>query len=55
VLGCKGDELHPASVAEELAAALPRATLHVYDKPGVLWTQRADLRARIAGFLSEAG
>jgi pimeloyl-ACP methyl ester carboxylesterase len=55
VLGCMGDDLHPVAVAEELAAALPRATLHVYDKPGVLWTQRADLRARIAGFLSESG
>lgn len=53
VLGCRGDELHPAAVAEELAAALPKATLHVYDKPGVLWTQRADLRSRITAFLNE--
>lgn len=53
VLGCRGDELHPVGVAEELAAALPAATLHVYDKPGVLWTQRADLRARISEFLNE--
>jgi pimeloyl-ACP methyl ester carboxylesterase len=52
VLGCRGDELHPAAVAEQLAAALPQATLHVYDKPGVLWTQRADLRARISEFLN---
>ncbi|GGJ91389.1 hypothetical protein GCM10010123_21510 [Pilimelia anulata] len=52
VLGARGDELHPAAVAEELAAALPDATLHVYDRPGVLWTARADLRTRISGFLN---
>lgn len=52
VIGCAGDELHPVAVAEQLAAALPAATLHVYDKPGVLWTQRADLRERISGFLA---
>jgi 3-oxoadipate enol-lactonase len=52
VIGVRGDDVHPASVAEQLAAALPNATLHVYDKPGVLWTQRTDLRQRIAGFLN---
>jgi pimeloyl-ACP methyl ester carboxylesterase len=52
VIGCEGDELHPASVAERLAATLPQATLHVYDKPGVLWTERADLRERISTFLN---
>ncbi|HEX5597832.1 MAG TPA: alpha/beta hydrolase [Micromonosporaceae bacterium] len=53
VIGCVGDELHPIAVAEQLAAALPRATLHVYDRPGVLWTHRADLRERISTFLNE--
>ncbi|MEU4779516.1 alpha/beta hydrolase [Micromonospora sp. NPDC023633] len=52
VIGCAGDDLHPAEVAEQLAAALPRATLHVYDRPGVLWTERADLRSRISAFLN---
>lgn len=52
VIGCVGDPLHPAEVAEELAAALPDATLHVYDKPGVVWTHRADLRGRISAFLN---
>jgi pimeloyl-ACP methyl ester carboxylesterase len=51
ILACRGDDLHPVSVAEQLAAALPDATLHVYDRPGVLWHERADLRARISGFL----
>jgi len=53
VIGAAGDDLHPAAVAERLAAALPRSTLHVYDRPGVLWTARADLRARLVRFLSE--
>jgi len=52
VIGCRGDELHPAAVAEQLAEALPNATLHIYDRPGVVWTQRADLRERISGFLN---
>ncbi|HEY3008227.1 MAG TPA: alpha/beta hydrolase [Micromonosporaceae bacterium] len=53
VLGCAGDDLHPASVAERLSGALPHATLHIYDQPGVLWTQRADLRQRISTFLND--
>ncbi|WBB66211.1 alpha/beta hydrolase [Micromonospora sp. WMMD812] len=53
VIGCAGDDLHPVEVAEQLAAALPAATLHVYDRPGVLWSERADLRTRISGFLNE--
>lgn len=52
VIGCAGDALHPVAIAEQLAAALPTATLHVYDKPGVLWTRRGDLRERVSGFLS---
>ncbi|WP_434741847.1 alpha/beta fold hydrolase [Micromonospora sp. SH-82] len=52
VIGAAGDDLHPVSVAEDLAAALPRATLHVYDRPGVLWSDRADLRHRVATFLN---
>jgi 3-oxoadipate enol-lactonase len=54
VIGATGDDLHPAAVAERLAAALPNATLHVYDRPGVLWTARADLRQRIASFFAAA-
>jgi pimeloyl-ACP methyl ester carboxylesterase len=53
VIGCHGEELHPVAVAQQLAEVLPRATLHVYDKPGVLWTGRADLRDRIATFLNQ--
>jgi 3-oxoadipate enol-lactonase len=52
VIACKGDDLHPVGVAERLAEVLPKAALHVYDKPGIIWTQRADLRERISGFLN---
>jgi pimeloyl-ACP methyl ester carboxylesterase len=53
VIGCGGDDLHPVDVAERLAAALPTAALHVYDRPGVVWTARADLRDRVAAFLND--
>jgi 3-oxoadipate enol-lactonase len=52
VIACAGDDLHPVEVAERLAAALPNATLHVYDRPGVVWTERADLRTRISDFFN---
>jgi pimeloyl-ACP methyl ester carboxylesterase len=52
VIAAAGDELHPVPVAERLAGLLPRAELHVYDQPGVLWTARADLRQRISTFLA---
>lgn len=52
VIGCAGDDLHPVAVAERLTAALPGAALHVYDRPGVLWTHRGDVRERISGFLN---
>jgi 3-oxoadipate enol-lactonase len=52
VIGCHGDDAHPVEVARELAAALPDATLHLYDHPGLLWTARSDLRSRISAFLN---
>ncbi|MEU4792683.1 alpha/beta hydrolase [Micromonospora tulbaghiae] len=52
VIAAAEDDLHPVGVAERLAAALPNATLHVYDRPGVLWTERADLRERVSEFLN---
>jgi len=54
VIGCRGDDAHPVSVAESLAAVLAHSSLHVYAEPAVLWTARADLRERIAGFLNAA-
>jgi hypothetical protein len=52
VIGCRGEAAHPPAVAEQLAAVLPNASLHIYDQPAVLWTNRADLRTRIAEFLN---
>jgi 3-oxoadipate enol-lactonase len=55
VIGCAGDELHPAAVAERLAGLLPDAQLHVYDRPAVLWNRRRELRERVSSFLNGAG
>lgn len=52
VIGAVADPMHPASVARRLAEALPRATLHLYDKPGAFWCHRTDLRERISSFLN---
>ncbi|MEU7903146.1 alpha/beta hydrolase [Actinoplanes sp. NPDC049118] len=52
VIGCVGDDVHPAPVAERLAGLLPDAELHVYDRPAVLWTKRKELRERISAFLN---
>ena len=52
VIGCLGDDLHPAAVAEALAERLPGATLHLYDHPAVLWSNRRELRQQISEFLN---
>ncbi|AEV88824.1 alpha/beta hydrolase [Actinoplanes sp. SE50] len=51
VIGCQGDEIHPVAGAERVAGLLD-ADLHVYDRPSILWTDRADLRERISAFLN---
>lgn len=53
VIGCAGDEAHPIAVAEQLAAILPSSRLHVYDRPGLLWSRRRELREEISGFLNQ--
>ena len=53
VIGCVGDDLHPVEAAERLAAAVPGAILHIYDRPGVLWNYRTDLRQRVSEFLND--
>jgi 3-oxoadipate enol-lactonase len=53
VIGCRGDSAHPPALAEQLAQTLPNATLHVYDQPAVLWTNRTDLRTRVSEFLND--
>jgi pimeloyl-ACP methyl ester carboxylesterase len=53
VIGQEGDEVHPASIARELAAALPNAQLHVYDKAWEMWGERGGLRELVTGFLND--
>jgi 3-oxoadipate enol-lactonase len=54
VVGQQGDDVHPVWVAEELAAALPAAQLHVFTEAGALWLARRRLREVVAGFLNAA-
>jgi len=54
VLAQEGDPVHPAAVARELAARLPRARLHVFDRPGVLWGDRRRFRELVLGHLGAA-
>jgi hypothetical protein len=53
VIGCIGDELHPSSIAARLAQVLPDSTLHIYNRPSVLWHKRLDLRDRVSTFLNQ--
>jgi pimeloyl-ACP methyl ester carboxylesterase len=52
VVGQEGDEVHPASVARELAAALSNAQLQVFSEGSALWDDRRALRALLGGFLN---
>ncbi|WP_372441873.1 alpha/beta fold hydrolase [Actinoplanes campanulatus] len=52
VIGCLGDEVHPVAWAERIAGLLPGAELEVYDRPAVLWNNRAELRDRVSAFLN---
>ncbi|GAA4593882.1 pimeloyl-ACP methyl ester carboxylesterase [Actinoplanes octamycinicus] len=52
VLGCLGDEIHPAGWAERLAELLG-AELEIYDRPTVMWTNRNELRDRVSAFLND--
>lgn len=55
LLAQEGDPLHPAQVARDLAAVLPRARLVIFDQPGVVFRERTRLRAEISAFLNGAG
>ncbi len=52
VLGQEGDDAHPVSVARDVADSLPAAELEVLPPGGLLWSHRAAVRDRIAGFLN---
>jgi pimeloyl-ACP methyl ester carboxylesterase len=55
VVGQRGDDAHPAAVAEQLAEGLPSARLAMFDAGGVLWKHRRALRELIAAFLNGDG
>jgi 3-oxoadipate enol-lactonase len=52
VIGCQGDDIHPAAWASRIAGLLPGAELELYDRPAVLWNNRSTLRDRISEFLN---
>lgn len=52
VIGQEGDALHPAGVARELAAALPRARLMIFDHSGAAFVERRKLRSAVAEHLN---
>lgn len=52
VLAQEGDELHPARVARDLVAALPKARLQLFDAPGVAFREPGRLRRIVGSFLS---
>jgi 3-oxoadipate enol-lactonase len=54
LLAQEGDPLHPAQVARELAGLLPNARLVVFERPGVLFRERARLRALVSAHLTPA-
>jgi pimeloyl-ACP methyl ester carboxylesterase len=55
ILGQEGDLLHPAAIARELAALLPRAELVIFAQPGAAFRERARLRSLVSGHLSPGG
>lgn len=52
LLAQEGDPLHPAQVARELAAVLPRSRLVVLDRPGGVVRERDRVRALVREALS---
>jgi 3-oxoadipate enol-lactonase len=52
VIGQEGDEVHPASVAREIAEVLPNATLKVFTEGSALWDDRRALRGLLGEFLN---
>jgi len=52
VLAQEADPAHPVSVAEELAALFPRASLTVLPPGGIMWRHRARVRDLVGSFLS---
>lgn len=52
VLAQQDDPVHPVTVAEDVAAALPGAHLHVVGPGGIMWGHRGESRELVGDFLS---
>jgi pimeloyl-ACP methyl ester carboxylesterase len=52
IVAQEGDPVHLASIAHEIAEALPNAQLHVFPEDGGIWLAREQLRDVICGFLN---
>lgn len=52
VVGQEADDTHPASVARELAEALPAGMVHVAPPGGIMWEHRNATRELVGAFLS---
>jgi hypothetical protein len=52
VLAQQDDPAHPVWAAEDVAAALTRADLHVLPPGGIMWAHRDRVRDLVGGFLS---
>lgn len=53
LLAQEGDPLHPAQVARDLAAVLPKARLVVFDRPGMVLRERTRLRQLVPAALAD--
>ncbi|MGB3186553.1 MAG: alpha/beta fold hydrolase [Ornithinimicrobium sp.] len=53
VIAQTDDEIHPVSVAEELAQVLPRARLEVFGAGGIIWAHRERVTTVVGDFLAE--
>jgi hypothetical protein len=51
IIGQANDRVHPAAVAQRIAAAFPRTTLHLLPDTAALWTRRRDIADALAHFL----
>ena len=54
VIGQENDPTHPARIARDVAAALPDATLHVFQTAGGLTAHRAEVRTLLTAFLGNS-
>jgi 3-oxoadipate enol-lactonase len=54
VVGQEGDGAHPAELAREIAERLPNAQLRIFDRDGLIWAHRGELRELVSSFLNQS-